>query len=273
MNKAKKLFVVEGVDRDFRFMNALSGSLFKGKYDVETIVLPADRNIYMLYNILKADDFESDIIEVLRDNVEIAASVLNGITRQDVDEVFLFFDYDAHQNNLNKSYNINAEDALCELINFFDNETEYGKLYISYPMVEALYDFVQNTCLPKTSCFFSLDEFNTYKRESGKENPNAILRFTSHEDWKKVLEIFDLRIQCLFEQKGLTFDYYRKNVTVFNIFSRQLTFVRNSEKIFIFSAFPEFILDYFKEDFFASHIKRVLTKENCVHMLHDSAHS
>lgn len=263
MNKAKKLFIVEGVDRDFRFMNALSGSLFKGKYEVETVVLPADRNIYMLYNILKADNFESDIIEILRENVDIASSILQGITRQDIDEVFLFFDYDAHQNNLNKNFGVNANDALLELINFFDNETEYGKLYISYPMVEALYDFVEQTCAPKTLCFFPINEFNEYKNKSGENNPNAVLHFNSHKEWAKVIEIFSLRIQCLFAQQGLDFNYYRKNVTVLNIFLQQLTFIEDLEKIFVLSAFPEFILDYFKEDFFVSHIKRIFSKDNC----------
>lgn len=263
MNKAKKLFVVEGVDRDFRFMKALSGSLFKGKYDVETIVLPADRNIYMLYNILKADNFESDIIEILRENVDVASSILNGITRQDVDEIFLFFDYDAHQNNLNNSFNVSANDAILELIKFFDNETEFGKLYISYPMVEALYDFVEQTCLPKTLCFFPINKFNEYKHCSGENNPSAHLRFNSHKEWEEVIEVFNLRIQCLFEHQSLDFNYYRENITVLNIFLKQLTFVENSQKIFILSAFPEFILDYFKEDFFISHVKMVLQKNNC----------
>ncbi len=261
MNKPKKLFIVEGVNREVRFVNALSLALFKGKYEIELVVLPADKNIYMLYNLLKDDNFDSDIVEVLRDNVEIAAKTLEGVTRQDIDEVFLFFDFDAHQNNLNLDYGVSANDAIFELINFFDNETEEGKLYINYPMVEALYDFVENTCVPFSSCKVSISELKSYKQASGENNPCANLRFDNHEEWEKVLEVFGLRLQCLFDYQGFDYKYYCENITVHNIFLHQLAIINTSQEIFVLSAFPEFLLDYFGEKFFVSHIKRILIKE------------
>lgn len=61
-----------------------------------------------------------------------------GLSREDFSEVYLFFDYDAHQTNLGKAVN---EDVIRQMLESFDNETENGKLYISYPMVEALRDY------------------------------------------------------------------------------------------------------------------------------------
>ena len=95
----------------------------------------ARENIYMLWKKLKADDFDTDIIEVLRESNKKIREQLEGLSRDDFSEVFLFFDYDAHQTNLGKS---DDGDVINHMLESFDNETENGKLYISYPMVEAL---------------------------------------------------------------------------------------------------------------------------------------
>lgn len=49
-------------------------------------------------------------------------------------QVFLFFDYD-FQNRMGLE---KLNDILNEMLEFFGDETENGKLYINYPMVEAL---------------------------------------------------------------------------------------------------------------------------------------
>lgn len=262
MSKATKLFIVEGSDKDTRLIEALTKVFFVGKFETKIITLPADQNIYMLYNILKSDDFETDIVEVLRDSVETASDKLQDISRDDIDEVFLFFDFDAHQNNLNLNFGKSNEEVLLEMISEFDNETENGKLYISYPMVEALYDFIESTCLPFSSCECCLSDFANYKTSAGKNNPNASLHFI-YTDWQKVLNVFGLRIQCLFNNSDLDFKFYRQNVTVETIMKKQLERLSETDKIFVLSAFPEFILDYFKNDFWNSHIKMKLSEINC----------
>ena len=57
----------------------------------------------MLWKKLKADDFDTDIIEVLRESNKKIREQLEGLSRDDFSEVFLFVDYDAHQTNLGKS--------------------------------------------------------------------------------------------------------------------------------------------------------------------------
>lgn len=89
------------------------------------------------------DEFDTDIIEVLREEHEELKEQLEGINRDDFSEVYLFFDYDGHQNNLSED---DDSDVLEQMLKSFDNETENGKLYISYPMVEALRDFEEGKC-------------------------------------------------------------------------------------------------------------------------------
>lgn len=78
----------------------------------------------MLWKKLEADDFETDIIEVLRESSKELQKLLEGLSREDFSEVFLFFDYDAHQTNLG---NADGQDALKQMLESFDNETENGK--------------------------------------------------------------------------------------------------------------------------------------------------
>ena len=72
----------------------------KGKYEIKVISLAAAQNIYMLYQKLTEDEFNTDVVEVLREQSEDVADQLEGVERQDISEVYLFFDYDIQEHNL-----------------------------------------------------------------------------------------------------------------------------------------------------------------------------
>lgn len=262
MSNPVKLFIVEGEHRDYRFVNELTRCFFsRGKHDSRIINLPASQNLYMLYQKLAEDDFETDIVEILRDSVPSAKAILEGVCRQDIDEVFMFFDYDVHQNNIPEE--VSPKSVLEKLIAFFDNETEQGKLYISYPMVEALYDYQDSECLSFSNCYTLIDDVKKYKDISGKDNPKASIHFAI-EDWRMILNIFYLRIKCLFEIDFLSFEYYRQNISPFTIFQAEKILEINSEKVFVLSGFPEFLFDYFKKDFWTTMVQRThLQFGNC----------
>lgn len=137
-----KAFIVEGEAREPLIIDNIS-KVFFAHGNFKIITLPAGQNIYMLWKKLKEDDFDTDIIEVLREEHEELEEQLAGLSRDDFSEVYLFFDYDGHQNNLAED---DDENVLDQMLISFDNETENGKLYISYPMVEALRDFESGVC-------------------------------------------------------------------------------------------------------------------------------
>ncbi len=96
-----KAFIVEGEVREPQIIDNISRIFFLHR-NYTVITLPAGENIYMLWKQLKDDDFDTDIIEILREsNIEIEKQ-LEGLSRNDFSEVYLFFDYDAHQTNLEK---------------------------------------------------------------------------------------------------------------------------------------------------------------------------
>lgn len=130
-NKDYKAFIVEGEAREPQVIDNISKVFFKnGNFKI--ITLPAGENIYMLWKKLKSDNFDTDIIEVLRESNKKIREQLAGLSRDDFSEVFLFFDYDARQINLGKA---DDGDVLNQMLESFDNKIEDGKLYISYPTV------------------------------------------------------------------------------------------------------------------------------------------
>ena len=262
MSKPVKCFIVEGEDRDYRFINEMIETFFKGRYDSVTICLSAEQNIYMLYNKLKEDQFETDLIELLREENEQAKTILKDIDRQSIDEVYLFFDYDIHQDNLPKGQD--PQRVLEMMLKVYNNETENGKLYISYPMVEALYDYQDGYCEPYTYCRYPLNLLTEYKLKSGSRNPHASRHLRNYEDWRMILSVFGLRIQCLFDVDRLDYSFYSKYVTVESIFYHQQKWIAHESSVFVLSAFPEFLLDYFKNPFWAKHVTRHKLKfEHC----------
>lgn len=251
MSKEKLIaFIVEGESREPQFIDNMK-KVFFGKGNFMTITLPVGENIYMLWQTLKNDDFEIDIIDIVREKSAISATQLDGHTREDFAEIYLFFDYDAHHI---RSQDLVESDVLEEMLKTFYNETENGKLYISYPMCESLRDYVRDQCTPATTCLWEIARFADYKEESGNHSPNPNVKGYICPEWADILSVFAMRISCLFgHDKVLSYEEYKTQVTPFAVYMRQRPYV-DAEKTFILSAFPEFILDYFKEPFWRSQI-------------------
>ena len=254
------LFIVEGERRDYRFVNNMTDIFLNGKYKTEIINVPAEQNLYMLYQILKEDNFDTDLIEVIRDTVPGAKEKLEGIVRQEVDEIYLFFDYDIHQDNYHSD-----EDVISVLLDAFDNETENGKLYISYPMVEALYDYKDGECESFTGCCIKAEDVKDYKELSGKNNPKSGLHL-KYKDWETILELFTIKVMCLYKVEEISFNMYKEQVFPLSIYYLEKEIHEEEKQVFVLSAFPEFLFDYFKIDFWNSHSAKKNRKYNkCEH--------
>lgn len=93
---------MKGDDREPQIIENIS-KVFFSHHNFKIISLPAGKNIYMLWNQLKSDDFETDIIEVVRESNEQSKKALKGLSREDFSEVYLLFDYDPHQRNTNET--------------------------------------------------------------------------------------------------------------------------------------------------------------------------
>ena len=73
-----KVFIVEGEAREPQIIDNIS-KVFFYRLNFKIITLPAGENIYMLWKKLKEDDFDTDIIEVLREDSDEISKQLAGL--------------------------------------------------------------------------------------------------------------------------------------------------------------------------------------------------
>ena len=234
-------FIVEVEYREPNVIYNISKNFFKGR-NFRIITLPAGENIYMLWKRLKADDFNTDIIEVLRENSRISKDSLDGLSRDDFSEVYLFFDYDVHQDNLKKD---NDSDVVMQMLENFDNETENGKLYISYPMVEAVWDYKINECGNTETCFVDFGDIKNYKKNSASRSFNSNIRDYNFNTWRNIIDVFSMKAACLMNTLDvMSYETYSEVVSPYTIYELEKKEAA-SDRVFVLSAFPEFLIDYF----------------------------
>ncbi|MDE6058857.1 MAG: hypothetical protein K2G44_02330 [Clostridia bacterium] len=247
------LAIVEGEDREYDVIDNIRNTFFSGKKPVFILTLSAKQNVYMLWNKLKNDDFETDLVEILKETDSDANRILSAYSRDDFDEIYLFFDFDGHHDNL--KIEDRDKDVLSEMLQTFDNETELGKLYISYPMIEALRDYKSGTCNIVTECTLDFEQLTSYKHRSGTNNANTKISNYSIVEWKDILSSFSQRLSCLFKlDEVISYRNYKDSVTPYNIYLQECHYTEQN-KIFVLSGIPEFLLDYYSEKFWINHIK------------------
>ena len=246
-----KVFIVEGEAREPQIIDNIS-KVFFYRLNFKIITLPAGENIYMLWKKLKEDDFDTDIIEVLREDSDEISKQLAGLSRDDFSEVYLFFDYDAQQTNLGKE---DDTDVVAQMLESFDNETENGKLYISYPMVEALRDYKPDDCGDRTACFVATTAMREYKNASAARSVNPQFSKYDFVIWKDIIDVYAMRVSCLFGSAAtLEYEYYSEKVNPYEVYACEAK-KTNEEGVFVLSAFPEFLIDYFGKKLWKACVK------------------
>lgn len=130
--------------------------------------------VYALYNEIK-EDSDLDVFTLLKSRIR----ELQKFDRNTFSEIYLFFDYDAHASNASNT-------KLEVLFSTFDNETENGKLYVSYPMLESLKHYT------------TLQDFKTkiakcneqYKKQVNRECDPKYIDFNRYdkEIWRELSE-------------------------------------------------------------------------------------
>lgn len=123
------LFVFEGGKAEPMVFDSI-GKLFLSGEEVRVVSCRYD--LPTLYKNLKLHDYDLFRILPFKEN---GISLPEG-KRVDTlfSQIFLFFDYD-FQNRIGLA---RLNTILTEMLEYFDDETDNGKLYINYPMVESL---------------------------------------------------------------------------------------------------------------------------------------
>lgn len=233
MSSAKVLVVLEGEQPEGNILSRLQKAFPEELADLSSdlVKIVFSSNIYSLYGKLKDDDGFLDVVEILKEQHKEDRE-LQDLDRDSVSQVFLFFDLDIHglAQPLEESCN-----QLNELINFFDNETENGKLFLSYPMVEAvnICDLSNGLMSNDRKLFKICDcENNGFKRfvDNLNRDSGSICRANYEKaQWLMKSPSEDLPLEQM--QQPAILQY-------------QQVLIKNEGAVATLSAFPFFLLEY-----------------------------
>jgi len=191
--------------------------------------------IYSLYHKLENDE-DLDIFQILKEELADKNTILSNVERSDVSEVYLFFDYDGHASAA-------SDDKLRDMLELFENETEHGKLYISYPMVEAL-KHLGNKVDYKNLIVDAKNNIK-YKNLVSTENDTKYKNIVTYSEntWEKFIECNGKKLGVLFSGN---YEPLLETKEPIEIFEKQLEkHIRPSGKVAVLSAFPIFLIDYY----------------------------
>ena len=162
--KSKILVLVEGEKTDYKLMERLLQIYGIGKSHE---IVSYNTNIYTLYNqMFRDDDPETvDLLQILKEHEsdETRKKILDGR----YSDILLIFDLDPQDPTF-------TPDKIKEMVAFFTESSDMGKLYINYPMVEAFYHMKEIPDAAYNGYHATLEELRNrkYKERVNRENRN-----------------------------------------------------------------------------------------------------
>lgn len=242
------LCVTEGEKTEVKVLERLQSTFLS--HPIQIICFGT--NIYQLYRKFVNEDIDFlSTYELLQEISEEQKGkrddVLSMYSKIEISEIYLFFDYDGHD-TLAAQY----PSCIPEMLNMFDNETENGKLYISYPMVESFkHPIIKNEV-------YDIAQGSKYKNHVSKICPEQLNKFVNRplnrRDWSKYF-IEHIKAINFLVLNDFTYpsDYssINKSFTQTDIYENQVVkYVKPKNHILVLTPFALFLLEYLGETLF-----------------------
>lgn len=166
------LFIVEGETDEPEFIEQVKSVLFSD-YDIDYYTYKT--SIHDLVDYLCVDgEFDTDIDIKLAlanlDKNEEQKEVLN----KKYTDIFLIFDMEPH-------YQKQRFDQICEMLKFYNDSGDNGKLYINYPMMQSYKHLNEMPDLQFEHKTVSVEEVQNYKALVGTESKYQDLKKYTYE--------------------------------------------------------------------------------------------
>ncbi|RLA79870.1 MAG: hypothetical protein DRG78_12075 [Epsilonproteobacteria bacterium] len=237
MNKQEYiLFIFEGLKTEpIIFENIKKYFLHKKETAVsQDIIFCYGTVIYKLYKEFFIDgvlDDDLDLVTILKPKNEDEEI----IKLNQVSEIYLFFDYDSHASNA-------SDTKLQSMLKLFNDETsDYGKLFVSYPMVESLLHVKKDVNFHKT-IEISKKEYKKIARANCEEEFSHFNDYTE-KIWNYLIYQHSKKANFIVHDK---FEFPTKIIEQIKIFENQKSkYIDKENKVAVLSAFPIFLLDYY----------------------------
>ncbi|MGR5048280.1 hypothetical protein ACPV3P_05995 [Photobacterium damselae] len=231
MLKSTILCVFEGEKREHDYFDSLKQQLLNNQNE-DIIMCSYGNDIFELFKDLDEDD-DFDIFELIKESKDAPKNkiLLADYTNDDINQIYLFFDMEVQDDKYDA-------DTLRKMLSIFDMEDNHGKLFISYPMVEALRDipsfgeYIEH-CIDKDKC-----KGKIYKQLSSKRCMPYLnqIKKLNRDNWLDIIKInidkanyivsSSIHHECCPEQ--------------IDILEKQLIKLEEDDKLHILSAYPLF---------------------------------
>lgn len=245
------LFVFEGDKTEDKILKSLERHFFGKRFTVKCVY---DAEIYQLYKQLVNDDFALDIVNLLKERSAKNNEILKDYNRDSFAFIYLFFDYDAHST-------LADDEKMKEMLSFFNNETENGMLYVSYPMVEAIrhyrdmesFKFLTVKCKRSNCPYLSeCDERDAclaephYKTFVPTDSLPQLSNLNGYDNevWNELIVAHLCKMNDLVNDE---FVIPNQRISQMEVFEKQMEkhILRKCPRVAVLSAFPIFVLDYY----------------------------
>ena len=245
------LLVFEGKKREPELFTAIERL---GLFEPGRIICSFCSDIQSLYKRVKelegGGEGTADMVQLLQvARKDDHDDPIHSVTSDDISEIYLFFDSDLH----NSRYPLDKQrERLDELLALLCDELEYGKLYISYPMIEAV-RYTRE--LPDTEfgdyCV-SIPDCKSFKDRADKFSAYPSLDFLIPQDegkkedvrsnWSHLIRQHRSKAQHLCEVSG------EERLTQRVLFQAQCNkHIIPKGEVAILASIPLFLYDYFSE--------------------------
>jgi len=233
------LMVLEGVRTEPQIVDNLKRFFLQENTD-EIVYALYGNVVYDIYLKLKEGETFLDIVPILKEMPRNQDELVH-VSRDDVSQVYLFFDLDAHSHVANM-------DQLEEMLTYFDDETDQGKLFISYPMVEALKHLSKEVDFSQTRA--SIVRGASYKSlvETEADSVYKHIRNYDRNLWEEVIEQHGRKLGYLMEKQwSFPSQYFSQK----NIFLQQKNqHILPNQEVAVLGSFPVFLMDYYGYEYF-----------------------
>lgn len=225
------LCIFEGEKTEEKYFSSLKNSFFS---ESSIFFLTSFKNdIYALYKEISNDD-DLDIFELIKESKNQNIENIENLTRDQISQIYLFFDYECHDPDF-------SEQALLAMLGKFDNETEHGKLFISYPMVEAIRDITCIDSYLEKTVSVENSRGKVYKRLSADRGDK---RFQDTRKIDKLAWLFLIEANSIKASHILYGEYLPESYSQIEIARKQIELYLPQNKVAVLSHFPLFLIDY-----------------------------
>ncbi|GAC1036966.1 hypothetical protein thsps117_17230 [Pseudomonas sp. No.117] len=237
----RTLFIFEGERLERRYFASLERAFFPDQNN--RLLATFQNDIYELYKNVSADD-DLDVVELVKELNPSANqdNQLMQLRRDQIGQIYLFFDFEPADEQFGGR-------KLLDMLNRFNNETEHGKLFISYPMVEAIRDIDDAQEFLERCVAIEHSNGGIYKKMSAARGSLAFqdARKITDSEWRFLVEANLRKANLIIESENPLGPVNDQA----SIARKQLNEQDENlprDPLLVLSAFPIFLVDYFGMD-------------------------